>query len=293
MYKLYSSDYDNYAYRNGLTKHPELIEHYTRLNTGAIREVIYHSEYTKNVLDNIFMTLTLGDELSDPISYKEAKILFFVACNNYTQHKKIRNFAQARLLYDSCNGAYLELARQPEEKTIEHCIHSQHRCLLPGITLIWKFPVMEYYDGKLKCKMYSIAGANRAPFAKLAIPQLGLTDIAVPRAIYMQFFENSYRTNALSVTDPQEFYHYFDEYSVAPLLNTLIAIGLHRVCILDKLPTIRYEYDEKYQQMIAYKLQSNIVLDEDWADIDDRRARFIGVPKYLPVVYDAHIDIYS
>lgn len=191
MYRFRSSDITNDKFLAAVEKHGKvIIDKYKNMDILELQEIIYHSELTENMYNNLMFALTVADSFTLPITKSEASILFFVLQVNYAYIQRetkiqIRNVSQANMYYEQSGGHFREIMRENEPETI----YTTFKCTstkVPFIQFMWSIPITRIIDGETKQQRICLAGAVSAPYAMLSFPDIGVQNLQVPRMYYMQ-----------------------------------------------------------------------------------------------------------
>lgn len=142
MYNLITGDKDNRKHQYLLETTNELraiiLRHHSLYNVQAS---IFQNNFDENDYDDIVTALTIGDELSIPISYEEAKILFFalnVNMNNY--ESRIRSISKAYIFFNDFEGDYSKVTFIDTKSSIVHNAKIFYHEVVPGISVQYKIP---------------------------------------------------------------------------------------------------------------------------------------------------------
>lgn len=142
MYNLVTGDKDN-------RKHQYLLESTNELrniilrnhNLYNVQSSIFKNNFDENDYDDIVTALTIGDELSVPISYEEAKVLFFalnVNMNNFDS--RIRSISKAYIFYNDFEGDYSKVTFIDTKSSIIHIAKIFYHEVVPGVSIQYKIP---------------------------------------------------------------------------------------------------------------------------------------------------------
>lgn len=164
MYKLVSGDIDN-------NKHIYMLEVYDTLRNTIkknhsnynVQASIFSGNFDEKDYDDIVSALTIGDELSVPISEEEARVLFFalnVNMNNYDS--RIRSISKAYIFYNDFEGDYEKVTFIDTKHSIIHIAKIFYHDVVPGVTIQYKIPFYVvnsssgYHFTIAECDKYSI-----------------------------------------------------------------------------------------------------------------------------------------
>ena len=172
MYKLNTGDKDN-------SKHMYALDVYSTLKsrileTRSLHNI--HSDLFSNSLseddyDELACAITLGDELAVPVSYEEARVLFFALNVNMSNlDSKIRSIAKAYMFYNEFSGDYEQVTFIDTKSSVVHLAKIFYREVVPGITIQYKIPFYVvtsksgYHFTIAECDKYTMLINDQAEF---------------------------------------------------------------------------------------------------------------------------------
>lgn len=161
MYKLESGDKNNYNHFLFLESDPEakalIYKHHTLHN---VMYMIFQDRIDADTCDDVISALTIGDELSVPISEQFARYLYFALCVNITQQKmKIKTISKAGMMYKEYDGDYSKAIFVDQENSIAYLAKIKYDDLVPsntGNTIQYQIP------------LYTCISPNKAYFFTIA-----------------------------------------------------------------------------------------------------------------------------
>ena len=161
MYKLESGDKNNYNHFLFLESDPEakalILKHHTLHN---VMYMIFQDRIDADTCDDVISALTIGDELSVPISEQFARYLYFALCVNITQQKmKIKTISKAGMMYKEYDGDYSKAIFVDQENSIAYLAKIKYDDLVPsntGNTIQYQIP------------LYTCISPNKAYFFTIA-----------------------------------------------------------------------------------------------------------------------------
>jgi len=172
MYNLSSGEKDNSKYLLILETYSTLKNHVKSARTlYNIQQDLFSNAYSEDQYDEIACALSIGDELSVPISYEEAKVLFFALNVNHNNiDSKIRSFTKAYIFYQEFEGNYEIVLFIDTKSSIIHLAKIFYREVVPGITVQYKIPFYVvnnssgYHFTIAECDRYTMLINDRAYF---------------------------------------------------------------------------------------------------------------------------------
>lgn len=134
MYKLESGNKNNIKHLLFLESDPEakalIKKHHTQYN---VMDMIFQEKIDADTCDDIISALSIGDELSVPISEQAARYLFFALCINITHQKvRIKTISKAGMLYSEYNGDYSKAIFVDQENSIAYLATIHYNSLVPN-----------------------------------------------------------------------------------------------------------------------------------------------------------------
>ena len=142
MYNLTSGDIDNAKHLYALETFSTLKETIKRNRTlYNVQQSLFENSFTEEDYDDIACALTIGDELSVPISYEEARVLFFALnVNTHNINSRVRSIAKAYMFYQEFEGDYKNVVFIDTKSSIIHLAKIFYRDVVPGISIQYKIP---------------------------------------------------------------------------------------------------------------------------------------------------------
>ncbi|MBQ8218418.1 MAG: hypothetical protein IJZ79_01375 [Bacilli bacterium] len=142
MYNLTSGDIDNAKHLYALETFSTLKETIKRNRTlYNVQQSLFENSFTEEDYDDIACALTMGDELSVPISYEEARVLFFALnVNTHNINSRVRSIAKAYMFYQEFEGDYKNVVFIDTKSSIIHLAKIFYRDVVPGISIQYKIP---------------------------------------------------------------------------------------------------------------------------------------------------------
>lgn len=142
MYKLTTGDMDNTKYIYMLESYPSLKENVKRVRSlYNIQGDLFSNAFSEEDYDEIACAITIGEELSVPISEEEARVLFFALNVNVNNlESRIRSIVKAYIFYNEFEGDYGKVTFIDTKSSIIHLAKIFYRDVVPGITVQFKIP---------------------------------------------------------------------------------------------------------------------------------------------------------
>ena len=151
MYKLESGNRNNTNHLLFLESDSEaraLIK--KRHSQYNVMDMIFHDRIDEDTCDDVISALSIGDELSVPISEQFARYLFFALCVNITQQKsKIMTISKAGMMYKEYDGDYSKAIFVDQENSIAYLAKIKYDDLVPsntGNTIQYQIPLYTCED---------------------------------------------------------------------------------------------------------------------------------------------------
>lgn len=164
MYKLNSGCVDNSIYIKALESFDSLKNNIKDVRTlYNVQEDLFSSHFNEDDYDELACAITMGDELSVPISYEEAKVLWFTLNVNVNNvDSKIRSITKAYLFYQEFDGDHEKVIFINTKSSIIHIAKIFYKDIIPGITIQYKIPFYVvnnkhgYYFTIAECDRYTV-----------------------------------------------------------------------------------------------------------------------------------------
>lgn len=164
MYNLITGDKDNRKHQYLLETTDDLRKIILRNHSlYNVQSSIFQSNFDENDYDDIVTALTIGDELSVPISYEEAKVLFFALNTNMSNFdSRIRSISKAYIFYNDFDGDYSKVTFIDTKSSIIHIAKIFYHEVIPGVSIQYKIPFYVvnsktgYHFTIAECDQYSM-----------------------------------------------------------------------------------------------------------------------------------------
>ncbi len=168
MYKLISGDKDNtkhlYLLETTTELRPIIKRHHTIYNVQAS---IFSNNFDESEYDDLVTALTIGDELNVPISYEEAKVLFFALNVNMSNYNsRIRSISKAYIFFNDFEGNYSKVTFVDTKNAVIQLIKIPYIEIIPGVSIEFKIPFYvvshtnEYHFTIAECNTYTMVVNN-------------------------------------------------------------------------------------------------------------------------------------
>lgn len=164
MYNLITGDKDNRKHQYLLETTDDLRKIILRNHSlYNVQSSIFTNNFDENDYDDIVTALTIGDELSIPISYEEAKVLFFALNTNMSNFdSRIRSITKAYIFYNDFDGDYSKVTFIDTKSSIIHMAKIFYHEVIPGVSIQYKIPFYVvnsktgYHFTIAECDQYSM-----------------------------------------------------------------------------------------------------------------------------------------
>ena len=146
MYKLESGDKNNLNHMLFLESDKDARVLITKRHSQYnVMDMIFQERIDADTCDDVISALTIGDELSIPISEQFARYLFFALCVNITHQKtKIKTISKAGMMYREYGGDYSKAIFVDQENSIAYLATIKYNEIVPsntGKTIQYQIPL--------------------------------------------------------------------------------------------------------------------------------------------------------
>lgn len=280
MYNLVCGDKENSSIIKSIIKNqPRAEEIKKETNLNIVAEYIFRKELDDFIIRNITATLSLGDELDNPISKDKADILFFALCvNAYGKSVKITNWLQAKTIYEFYGNDYSKVEIE-ESKAVKRFseLLAEHSQFFPGYFVKWKLP-MAYF----KSQGVNYVSLSSLPYCLLCIDD---KEYQIPKKIYIKFFEKDILKGRIVRETKEEIKEAFDKTNADALKLVLSYIG---ALAIPKYKQIKIPFGNVYVEDFKLKVypHHSFSLTPEYQYWEQEGAnKFVLLPKidYIPL----------
>ena len=280
MYNLVCGDKENSSIIKLIIKNqPRAEEIKKEMNLNIVAEYIFRKELDDFIIRNITATLSLGDELENPISKDKADILFFALCvNAYGKSVKITNWLQAKTIYEFYGNDYSKVEIE-ESKAVKRFseLLAEHSQFFPGYFVKWKLP-MAYF----KSQGVNYVSLSSLPYCLLCIDD---KEYQIPKKIYIKFFEKDILKGRIVRETKEEIKEAFDKTNADALKLVLSYIG---ALAIPKYKQIKIPFGNAYVEDFKLKVypHHSFSLTPEYQYWEQEGAnKFVLLPKidYIPL----------